>query len=114
MEVTAAPAQIRCVYHTQSIFGIRHKLMRKTIFFLLFSIFSLQVFAQKEAQEFPWSRAAKIIESDEAKTSPQKKPDRRPDTPSTSRAPHHPEADDKKPDKKMDGDSTRRKQEPMP
>ncbi|WON75097.1 hypothetical protein [Nitrosospira sp. Is2] len=48
------------------------------LFFALCSIqVSAQVSAQKEAQEFPWSKAAKIIAADEAKAaaSKPKKPD---------------------------------------
>lgn len=48
------------------------------LFFALCSVqFSAQVSAQKEAQEFPWSKAAKIIAADEAKAaaSKSKKPE---------------------------------------
>jgi hypothetical protein len=34
---------------------------------LLIALFATQVSAQKEPKEFPWSKAAKIIEADEAK-----------------------------------------------
>ena len=43
------------------------------LFFALCSIqVSAQVSAQKEAQEFPWSKAAKIIAADEAKAAASK------------------------------------------
>jgi hypothetical protein len=41
--------------------------MKKILPALFFALCSIQVFAQKEAQEFPWSKAAKIIAADEAK-----------------------------------------------
>jgi hypothetical protein len=39
---------------------------------LLLALCSMQVSAQKEAQEFPWSKAAKIIAADEAKAAASK------------------------------------------
>jgi hypothetical protein len=47
--------------------------MKKTILVLFCGLFSTQVFAQKEPEEFPWTKAAKIISADEAKKSPRKK-----------------------------------------
>jgi hypothetical protein len=50
--------------------------MNKILPALCFALCSMQVFAQvsaqKEAQEFPWSKAAKIIAADEAKAAASK------------------------------------------
>jgi hypothetical protein len=54
--------------------------MKKILLALFFTLLSTQIFAQKEAQEFPWSRAAKIVGADEAKASARKKVKRLPDT----------------------------------
>jgi hypothetical protein len=44
-------------------------MMRKTLPVLFFALFSAQIFAQKESsREYPWAKAAKIIEADEAKS----------------------------------------------
>ena len=47
--------------------------MKKTTLILFLALFSTQVFAVKEAQEYPWSKAAKIISADEAKNPARKK-----------------------------------------
>ncbi|WP_025042102.1 hypothetical protein [Nitrosospira briensis] len=47
--------------------------MKTTTLILFLALFSTQVFAQREAQEFPWSKAAKIISADEAKSRSGKK-----------------------------------------
>lgn len=41
--------------------------MKKTFLIFFFALFSTQLFAQKESGEYPWAKAAKIIEADEAK-----------------------------------------------
>ncbi len=50
--------------------------MNKILPALCFALCSMQVFAQvsaqKEAQEFPWSKAAKIIAAEEAKAAASK------------------------------------------
>jgi hypothetical protein len=61
---------------------------------LLFALCSMQVSAQKEAQEFPWSKAAKIIAADEAKAAASKSK-----KPETQR-----ESDTKKREKTSDAD----------
>jgi hypothetical protein len=61
---------------------------------LLFALCSMQVSAQKEAQEFPWSKAAKIIATDEAKAAASKSK-----KPETQR-----ESDTKKREKTSDAD----------
>ncbi|BCT69291.1 hypothetical protein [Nitrosospira sp. NRS527] len=66
--------------------------MKTTTLILFFALFSTQVFAQKEAQEFPWSKAAKIISADEAKSRDGKKG-------------QQPQADSKKTEKKMDAEN---------
>ena len=44
-------------------------MIRKTLPVLLFALFSTQIFAQNESsREYPWAKAAKIIEADEAKS----------------------------------------------
>jgi hypothetical protein len=44
-------------------------MMRKILPVLFFALFSTQIFAQKESsREYPWAKAAKIIEADEAKS----------------------------------------------
>lgn len=68
--------------------------MKTTTLILFFALFSTQVFAQKEAQEFPWSKAAKIISADEAKSNGKK-------------TGQQPEASSKKPEKKMDAEDKR-------
>ena len=50
--------------------------MKKILPIIFFTLLSTHVFAQKEAQEFPWSRAAKIMDADEAKASTRKKAER--------------------------------------
>ena len=42
--------------------------MKKTLLIFFFALFSTQLFAQKESGEYPWAKAAKIIEADEAKS----------------------------------------------
>ena len=59
--------------------------MKETLLILFFTLFSTQVLAQKEAQEFPWSRAAKIIAADEAKSTQPKKTELRPKADSEKR-----------------------------
>jgi hypothetical protein len=71
--------------------------MKKTLPVLFFTLLSTQVFAQKEAQEFPWSRAEKIIEADEAKASTRKKAERQPG------------ADTKRPERKEDTNNKKSK-----
>lgn len=66
--------------------------MKTTTLILFFALLSTQVFAQKEAQEYPWSRAAKIISADEAKSRNGKKTG------------PQPEASSKKPEKKVDAE----------
>ena len=65
--------------------------MKKTLLILFFALFSTQLFAQKESGEYPWAKAAKIIEADEAKSKkagqrqkaetqkPEKKPEKKND-----------------------------------
>jgi hypothetical protein len=67
--------------------------MKTTTLILFFALFSTQVFAQKEAQEFPWSKAAKIISADEAKSRDGKK------------TAQQPRADSKKTEKKIDAEN---------
>lgn len=43
-------------------------IMRKTLLVLFFALFSTQVLAEKEPREYPWAKAARIIEADEAKS----------------------------------------------
>ena len=69
------------------------ELMKTTTLILFFALFSTQVFAQREAQEFPWSKAAKIISADEAKSRGGKKIEQQP------------EADSKRTGKKMDAEN---------
>lgn len=71
--------------------------MKKTLPVIFFTLLSTHVFAQKEAQEFPWSRAAKIMEADEAKASTRKKAERKD------------EADTKKPERKEDTNNKKSK-----
>jgi len=67
--------------------------MKKTTLILFLALFSTQVFAQREAQEFPWSKAAKIISADEAKSRSGKKTG------------HQSEVDSKKTGKKTDAEN---------
>lgn len=67
--------------------------MKTTTLILFFALLSTQVFAQKEAQEFPWSKTAKIISADEAKSRNRKKTGQQP------------EVDSKKAEKKMDAEN---------
>lgn len=71
--------------------------MKKIALILFCALFSTQIFAQKEPEEFPWARAAKIISEDEAKTPPQKK------------AEQQPEADTEKLDKEADAEKKKSK-----
>jgi hypothetical protein len=71
--------------------------MKKTLPIIFFTLLSAHVFAQKETQEFPWSRAAKIMDANEAKTSTRRKTER----PS--------EADTKKPERKEETDNKKSK-----
>ncbi|MEO8991652.1 MAG: hypothetical protein ABI284_00790 [Nitrosospira sp.] len=64
--------------------------MNKTTLILFFALFSAQVFAQREAQEYPWSKAAKIISTDESKSG------------NGNKTGQQPEADSKKTVKKID------------
>lgn len=64
--------------------------MKKTTLILFLALFSTQVFAQREAQEYPWSKAGKIISADEARS------------PSGKKTRQQPAADSKKAEKKMD------------
>ena len=70
--------------------------MKETLLILFLTLFSTQVLAQKEAQEFPWSRAAKIIAADEAKGTQPKKTELRP------------KADSEKREKKIDVDNNKK------
>lgn len=72
--------------------------MKKTLLVLFFTLLSTQIFAQKEAQEFPWSRAEKMMESDEAKASARKKAERQPqaDTKKPEKQAHTADTNDKK------------------
>mgnify|MGYP006201700205 FL=1 len=67
--------------------------MKTTTLILFFALLSTQVLAQKEAQEFPWSKAAKIISADEAKSGNGKKTGQQP------------QADSKKTEKKIDAEN---------
>ena len=69
------------------------ELMKTTTLILFFALLSTQVFAQKEAQEFPWSKAAKIISADEAKSRNGKKTGQQS------------QADSKKTEKKIDAEN---------
>jgi hypothetical protein len=71
------------------------ELMKTTTLILFFALLSTQVFAQKEAQEFPWSKAAKIISADEAKSRNGKKTGQQS------------QADSKKTEKKIDAENKR-------
>ena len=71
--------------------------MKKILPVIFFTLLSNHVLAQKEAQEFPWSRAAKIMEADEAKASTRKKAERKD------------EADTKKPERKEDTNNKKSK-----
>ncbi len=42
--------------------------MRKTFTILFFALCASPVFAQKESGEYPWAKAAKIIDSNDAKS----------------------------------------------
>lgn len=67
--------------------------MRKILLVLFSALLSTQVFAQKEPREYPWEKAAKRIEADEAKASRAKKAERLR------------EGDTKKPEKKIDAEN---------
>jgi hypothetical protein len=69
------------------------ELMKTTTLILFLALLSTQVFAQKEAQEFPWSKAAKIISADEAKSRNGKKTEQQS------------QADGKKTEKKIDAEN---------
>jgi hypothetical protein len=71
------------------------ELMKTTTLILFLALLSTQVFAQKEAQEFPWSKAAKIISADEAKSRNGKKTGQQS------------QADSKKTEKKIDAENKR-------
>jgi hypothetical protein len=51
--------------------------MRKTLLILLLTLFSSQILAQGEMEEFPWSRAAKIVGADESRAVARKKAEQR-------------------------------------
>ena len=72
--------------------------MRKILFVLFSALLSSQVFAQKEEpREYPWEKAAKRIEADEAKASKSKKTGQQR------------EADTKNPEKKTDAENKKGK-----
>lgn len=71
--------------------------MRKILLTLFCTLFATQAFAQKEPREYPWEKAAKRIEADEAKAGRSKKAEQRR------------EADTKKPEKKTDAESKKDK-----
>lgn len=71
--------------------------MRKILPILFSVLFSTQVFAQKEPREYPWEKAAKRIEADEAKAARSRKAEQRR------------EADTKKPEKKTDAENNKGK-----
>lgn len=49
--------------------------MKKALLILLLTLFSSQILAQGETEEFPWSRAARIVGADESKATASKKAD---------------------------------------
>lgn len=75
------PAVIRTTYY------LAKNIMKRTLLIFSFALFSTQLFAQKESGEYPWAKAAKIIEADEAKSKKAgqrkegetQKPEKRPD-----------------------------------
>ena len=70
-------------------------MMRKTLPALFFALFSTQIFAQNESsRDYPWAKAAKIIEADEAKS---RKAEQQRGTEA--------EKPEKKPEKKIDAES---------
>ncbi|PTR10681.1 hypothetical protein C8R32_101211 [Nitrosospira sp. Nsp5] len=72
--------------------------MRKILFVLFSASLSAQVFAQKEEpREYPWEKAAKRIEADEAKAGRSKKLEQQSET-STN-----------KPEKKVDAENKKGK-----
>lgn len=71
--------------------------MRKTLLALFCILFATQASAQKEPREYPWEKAAKRIEADEAKAGRSKKTEQRR------------EADTKKPAEKADAEKKKDK-----
>lgn len=71
--------------------------MKKTLLILFSALLSTQVLAQKEPREYPWEKAAKRIEADEAKALRSKK------------AEQQPEGEVKKPEKKYDDENKKGK-----
>lgn len=72
--------------------------MRKILFILFSTLLSSQVFAQKEEpREYPWEKAAKRIEADDAKAGRSKKVEQQGET------------DAKKPEKKVDAENKKGK-----
>lgn len=76
---------------------LTRNIMRKIPFVLFSALLSAQVFAQKEPREYPWEKAAKRIEADEAKASQSKKTEQQR------------EADTKNPEKKTDTENKKGK-----
>ena len=71
--------------------------MSKILLVLFSALLSTQVLAQKEPREYPWEKAAKRIEADEAKAARSKKAEQRR------------EVDTKKPEKKTDAENNKGK-----
>lgn len=72
--------------------------MRKILFVLFSALLSSQVFAQKEEpREYPWEKAAKRIEADEAKAGRSKKMEQQGETGTN------------KPEKKVDAENKKGK-----
>ena len=90
---------IKCVYCLLlSSLTISRNIMRKILFVLFYALLSSQVFAQKEEpREYPWEKAAKRIEADDAKAGRSKKMEQQG------------EAGVKKPEKKVDAENKRGK-----
>ena len=67
-QISSMPANLLVVNSDLTI-SQKNIMMRKTLPVLFFALFSTQIFAQKESsREYPWAKAAKIIEADEAKS----------------------------------------------
>ncbi len=76
---------------------LTRNIMRKILLVLFSALLTTQVFAQKEPREYPWEKAAKRIEADEAKASKSKKTGQQR------------EADTKNPEKKIDAENKKGK-----
>lgn len=74
--------------------------MRKTLAILFFALCASPVFAQKESGEYPWAKAAKIIDANDAKS---RKAEQKRETET--------EKSGKKPEKKADAENRKAQQQ---